>query len=160
MPLAFMLAMQASGMVVDYLGTRQQEAFGRYGARLNQASIESEIEQTRLETEDASVEALKQLRQTMGTQLAVFAARGTNPGQGNAALLINEDIGSFNSDQQTRKLNQLYRENTIRGGGLISKLNEESANANLWKGFAQRTFGRIPIGGLAKQFGLTQLGGS
>ena len=66
MPFALMLAMQAAGMVTDWIGTRQQQMFADMGAKVQQAGIESNIELARLESEDESVNAMKQLRQTLG----------------------------------------------------------------------------------------------
>lgn len=148
MPLALLLAMQASGMIVDYLGTKNQQQMADMGAKLQQASIESNIEQTRLETEDASLQALKNLRQTMGTQLAIFAARGTSPGAGSALSLVNNSVGNFNADERMRRLNLLGRENALKGNGLISKLNQQSNNASLWQGFTQRSINRFPTSGV------------
>jgi uncharacterized protein YutE (UPF0331/DUF86 family) len=84
MPFALLLAMQASGMIIDWLGTRNQQMYADMGAKLQQAGIESEIEQNRLQTENDSLQEMKNLRQTLGTQAAIFAARGTRAGVGSA----------------------------------------------------------------------------
>lgn len=165
MPLAFLLAMQAAGMVVDYLGTRNQAQMNQYGYQLQRAGIEANIEQTRLETEDATLEALKNLRKNMGTQLAVFAARGTNPGAGSAFSILTENIGNFNSDERTRRMNLLGNENTLKAGGTIAKLNQSGDNNKLWSGFASRTISGIPTSPkvwnqVGKSFGFSQKAGT
>lgn len=173
MPFALLLAMQAAGMVVDYLGTKQQAAWGEYGAKIQQAGLEANIQQTRLETEDASLVALQNLRKNMGTQLAIFAARGTNPGAGSALSLLTENISNFNSDERMRRMNLLGRENTLKAGGAIAKLNQAAESSKLWNSFAQRTISNIPLGSLgggrgansftgssARSYGLTQMGGT
>lgn len=174
MPFALLLAMQAAGMVVDYMGTKQQAMWGEYGAKIQQAGIEANIEQTRLETEDASLQALQNLRKNMGTQLAIFAARGTQPGAGSAFSLLNENIGNFNADERTRRMNLLGRENMLKAGGSIAKLNQQGEKSRLWQGFSQRTVNRIPLGSLSSSgdssnsfsgsratgYGLTQMGGT
>lgn len=174
MPFALLLAMQAAGMVIDYFGTQQQQDFADYGAKIQQAGIEANIQQTRLDTEDASLSALQNLRKNMGTQLAIFAARGTASGAGSAFSLITENIGNFNSDERMRRMNLLGRENTLKAGGAISKLNQQAENSKLWQGFAQRTINRIPVGsagssgssafsgssaGASGSYGLTQMAG-
>lgn len=162
MPYALLLAMQAAGMVTDWFGTRNQQRIGDMGARLQQAGIEADIQQTRLEAEDASLQAMKDLRRNLGTQAAVFAARGTRPGAGSALSLSTESIGNFNSDERMRRMNQLGRETALRAGKSIAKLNQQSTNANLWKGFASRTLNTFGTGYLydqaTKSFGLTSKG--
>ncbi len=158
MPFAFLLAMQASGMVVDYLGTRQQADFMRMGAQLQQAGIESQMEMTRLSSEDASLQAMKQLRQSMGAQLAIFGARGTNPSAGSAFSLLTQNIGNFNADERTRRMNLLGRLNELKANKTISMLDQSSQTSKLWQSFAQRSFNRFPTSG--QGFGMSSIGGS
>lgn len=162
MQIALLLAMQAAGMVVDYLGTAQQQKFGAYGAQLQQAGIEMQIEQNRLQAEDESLQSLRNLRQTLGSQAAIFAARGTNPGAGSAVLFSNETMRNFNEDERMRRMNMLGREGQLRGNRAISQLNQMGENSKLWQGFAQRTIKRVPTSPQAwnqigKNFGLTDI---
>lgn len=147
MPLALLLGMQAAGMVFDYMGTKYQSDLIKMGSQIQQAGQEANIQQTRLEAEDASLQALVKLRKTMGTQLAIFAARGTNAGAGSAFITINESVGNFNSDDRLRKLNLLGRVNEIKGKGVISRLNEASEVSKLWQGFGQRTLNKFSSSG-------------
>lgn len=161
MPLAFLLAMQAAGMVVDYLGTQNQQRLADMGAQLQQAGIEANIEQTRLETEDASLQALRTLRKNLGSQAALFAARGTAQGAGTAVSFLTQSIGNFNEDERMRRLNLLGKETALKGEGLISRLNQSGGNSKLWQGFSQRSMSRIPTspeawGQAGKSFGMSQ----
>jgi uncharacterized protein YukE len=174
MPFALLLAMQASGMVVDYIGSRNQNTMTNMGMKVEQAGIESNIYQTRLETEDASLQSIKQLRQTLGSQIAVFAARGTSTGGGSAISLLNESVSNFNSDDRMRRLNGLGKENQLRGGAALSRLQNASDVSKLWQGFASRTINRFPssvagwkqgmtdfkqgVQTLKQSFGLTSIG--
>lgn len=167
MPFFLLLAMQAAGMVVDYLGTKNQAEMMNMGMKVQQAGIDANIEQTRLETQDESLNSMKQLRQTLGTQLAVFAARGTNPGAGSAASIFNESLGNFNADERIRRLNLLGKENQLRAGKAISRLQNSSDISSLWRGFAQRTINRFPTSfsgwqqgakDVGEGFGLTKIG--
>ena len=131
MPLALLLAMQAAGMVTDWLGTSNQQRLGDMGAQLQQAGIEANIEATRLETEDASLQALRNLRYTLGSQIAAFAARGTSTAGGSAVGLLTESIGNFNADERMRRMNLLGRENELKGQKLLSKLDQAGQNTKL-----------------------------
>lgn len=163
MPIALLLAMQAAGMIVDWLGTQEQQRIANMGAKIQQAGIEANIQQTRLEAEDESVQALINLRKQLGAQAAIFAARGTAQGAGNSVLFTQESISDYKSDERMRRMNLLGRENELKAGGLISKLNQQGQNTKLWQGFAQRSMNRIPTsqqawGQMGKNFGMTQLG--
>lgn len=164
MPFALLLAMQAAGMIVDYMGTRNQADMMNMGMKLQQAGIEANIQQTKLETEDASVQAMKHLRQTLGSQIAIFAARGTATFGGSAVSLLNESVSNFNSDERVRRLNAMGKENQLRAGSAISRLQNSSDTAKLWQSFASRTINRFPSSlsgstGGNQGFGLTSGGG-
>jgi hypothetical protein len=167
MPFALLLAMQAAGMVVDWIGTQNQQQMADMGAKIQQAGIEANIQQTRLETEDASLQALKTLRQNLGSQIATYAARGTATFAGSALTSLTESQGNFNSDERTRRINLIGKENTLKAGGVISRLNQAGESSKLWQGFASRSLNRFPssvagwkqgIKDFNQGFGLTSLG--
>ena len=127
-----LLAMQAAGMVTDYFGAKNQDEMMKMGMKLQQAGIEANIYQSRLESQEASLASIKQLRQTMGSQLAIMAARGTSSAGGSALSFLNESIGNFNADERIRKLNLLGRENQLRANSAISRLQYSSDSSKLW----------------------------
>lgn len=144
MPIYLLLAMQAAGMITDYFGARNQDKLMQMGMKVQQAGIESDLAMTRLQSQDASLQAMKQLRQTMGTQIATMAARGTRMGAGSAFSLLQESLANFNSDEKIRKLNLLGKENQLRAGAAMSRLQYMGDSSKLWQGFAQRTINRFP----------------
>lgn len=168
MPFYLLLAMQAAGMITDFIGTRNQADMQRLGYKVEQAGIEANIYQTRLETEDQSLNNMKNLRQTLGSQIATMAARGTASGAGSASLFLNESQGAFNADERVRKLNALGKENQLRAGKINSYLKYQSENSKLWQSFASRTFNKFPssvsgwdqgISDFKEGFGFSQIGG-
>ncbi len=167
MPFALLLAMQASGMIVDYFASSNQQKMMEMGSKIQQAGIESNIQQTRLEAEDESLQSLKKLRQTLGTQIATFAARGTSTAAGSAVGLMQGSVGNFNTDERMRRMNLLAKTNSLKGEGLISQLNNAGESSKLWQGFASRTINRFPgttagwkqgIADAKSSFGLTSSG--
>ncbi len=162
-----LLAMQAAGMITDYFGAKNQDQQMKMGMKVQEAGIEANLYQTRLESQDASLQAMKQLRQTMGTQIAVMAARGTSTGAGSAVGLLNENINNFNTDERIRKLNLLGRENQLRAGKAMSRLQYSSDSSKLWQGFSQRSINRFPssfsgwngASDASQGFGMTSVGG-
>lgn len=172
MPIAFLLALQASGMVVDWLGKKEQARMGRMGAEIEQAGIESEIQTTRLQTEEDSLAAMKQLRQNLGTQAAMFAARGVASGAGSAMLFANESVGNFNADERVRRINQLGNEARLKAGKTLSTLHQKTTESKLWNEFGKSVINRVPTSpdawgqiskGFSKKsgygFGFTPVGG-
>lgn len=167
MPFYLLLAMQAAGMVVDYYGMKEQQRYSRMGQKIEQAGMEANIYATRAETEDASLQAMQELRKNMGSQIAIFSARGTSTSGGSAVGIFNESITNFNTDERMRRMNQLVRENQIKAGGTISSLNYEANKSQKWQGFLKNTINRFPTStqgygfgqGNKSSFGLTPIGG-
>ena len=143
MPIQLLLAMQAAGMVIDYMGSRQQAMLSEMGMKVQQAGIEANIAQTRLQAEDESLMAMKKLRQTLGTQIATFAARGTRTGVGSALSIMTGSLSNYASDERMRKLNLLGKVTSLRGEGLISRLQNQTEVSRMWQGFANRTLNRF-----------------
>ena len=169
MPLAFLLAMQASGMIIDYLGKQDQIRMGRMGAKLEQESINADIASSRLQYEEQSLQAMKQLRQNMGSQAALFAARGIRSGTAMPLLFSSESVGNFNSNERIRKLNQTTHEAQLKAGMTMSKLHQKTNENKIWNEFRQSAISKVPTSPQAWQgfnqafsnggFGLTKVGG-
>jgi len=145
MPVAFLLAMQAAGMVIDWYGTNQQKQLSRLGTQIEQAGIESQIQMTRLEAEEASLAAMKKLRQTMGSQAAVFAARGTFGGAGSALALTTQSMTDFSSDERIRKINQQAKEANLRANSTMAGLHQLTYETQLGQAMRQRFFDKLPL---------------
>ena len=154
MPLAFLLALQASGMVVDWFGANEQVRLGKMGAQVEQAGIASNIVASRLQAEDESLQSLKNLRMTLGSQAAYAASRGVHLGSGNSVITTETSVGNFNADERIRKINQSGNEAALRAGQTLSKLHESTYENNTWNQFTRRSINRIPTSDTAwKQIG-------
>jgi hypothetical protein len=167
MPFTLLLAMQAAGMVTDLFGTYSQSKMLGLANEAQQAGIEANIAQTRVQAQDESLQAMRQLRTTMGSQIATMAARGTSTGAGSALSILNSDIGTFNEDEKVRRLNLLGKENQLRAGSAMSNLQYSSDVSKLWSSFATRSINSFPsslsgwssMGKSGSQgFGLTSIG--
>ena len=139
-----LLGMQAAGMITDFIGARSQEELMNQGRQIDQAGLEANLAQTQLQAQDESLNAMKELRQTMGSQIAYMAARGTASGAGNAVTALNESIGNFNQDEKVRKMNLLGKENQLKGKSALSQIQYNTDSSALWQGFSSRTFNRFP----------------
>lgn len=142
--LGFMLAMQAAGMIVDYSAKQEQIKQGALGAQVEQAGITSNIAQARLQYEDESLQSMKQLRQNLGSQMALNAARGTRSGAGNAAISQSNSTSNFNADARMRKINELSQEANLKAGMTLSKLHESTNENKITNEFRQSVFNKLP----------------
>jgi hypothetical protein len=159
-----LLAMQAAGMVVDYLGTAHSINIARKGYELQQQAIEKSIQLSRLQTEDESLQSLISLRKNLGSQAVMLAARGVSGSSGIGAIAMTESVSNFNMDEKMRRINQEVTESKLRSNKEASKLQFQSFKGNRWSAFATRTANRFPTSPaaynqLAKNFGLTEVEG-
>lgn len=143
-PIGALIAMQAAGMVVDYLGTKDQIEMGKRGAQIENEQLERELSMTRLQAEDASLEAMKKLRENLGAQAVYMAARGTRGSAGSALTFRQESISNFNADERMRKINQMSREAAYRTQKTINELHQNAYEKKAWNSFVSRSINRIP----------------
>ena len=143
-----LLSMQAAGMVFDWFGNENQKDIGRAGMRLEQAAIDANISMTRLQAEDASLAAMQNLRKTLGSQAAYFAANG---GRGNPSFGT-EAMHTFGQEEKTRRLNLMGRENELRAQGIMSKLHQKGFEQGLDQSFWNRAINMLPVSGIVNKF--------
>lgn len=161
---AILLAMQAAGMVVDYMGKQEQVRLGRMGAQVEEAGINANIASSRLQAEDESLQSMVALRKNLGTQAAMLAARGTRAGAGTAIVAPMTSVSNFNADERIRKINQMGRENSLKANKVLSSLHQQTSENNIWNEFRQNIINKIPTSPAAynewaKSFGLSKVGG-
>ncbi len=151
-----LLAMQASGMIMDWSANQNQIRLGRMGTQLEQAGINANIELTRAQAEDQSLESMKSLRQNLGSQIAISAARGVQSGAGSTASIFNESISNYNSDAQARRMNLLSREASLRAQGVLSGLHQLQSETQLGQSMTNRWLQNIPISSALGKMGATK----
>ena len=141
-PAAFLLALQAGGMVVDFLGKQKQVGASKQAAALEQQQIDQQIQLSRVQYEEESLASLRELRQNLGTQMAVAAARGGSSGTN--VLAMQESISAQGSDARIRKINQLSQEAALKTNKRLSELHQKTTENNIWNEFKSNTFNKIP----------------
>ena len=146
---AFLVSMQAAGAISDIIGTRQQQGLGRAGSEVEQAQINTRMEEERVASALRSLDAMKQLRMTMASQRAIFAARGQKAGAGSAFSISQASVREFQSDERVRKMNLITRQGTLRAAGVLSGMHQLSSETQLGQELSQRMWQRTPF----SQFG-------
>jgi hypothetical protein len=169
--LGLLLGMQAAGAIMDYRSMRSQQKLIGVGRQLEQAAYETNLEAIRLEADEASLQAMKDLRQNIGTQIVTQAARGTSTAQGSAQMLMTQSTSQFENDERKRRMNLMAKEANLRANNVLSGLHTLQSETQLGQAFTQRLLNQIPTSeafgefrktGFAKSigFGLEEVKGS
>lgn len=126
---AFLLAMQAAGLVSSLFGAKSQEKFIKIGRKLEQEQFSTNLQAIKLQSAEDSLSEMKQLRQNIGTQIATQAARGNRGGSSYSG--INEASRNFNEDERTRRMNLLAKESELRANHVLSGLHSLQSETQL-----------------------------
>lgn len=149
----FLLAMQAAGAIGDVIGTSAQTKTLKKGAEVQQANIQTRMNEEQLSASLAAVDSMKALRQTLASQRAIFAARGTDPGAGSAAIVSAASTHEAGVDERVRRMNLLSREASLRANSTLAGLHALAGETQLGQQLSQRLFQQIPFSELGKAVG-------
>lgn len=153
-----LLAFQAAGMVLDYRATKNNQKLIQQGRMLESAAIDTNLEAIRLESSEASLAEMKELRQNLGTQIAEQAARGNAPGAGTSITMQAASVGAFNADERTRRMNLLAKEANLRASNILSGLHSLQSETQLGQAMTSRFISSAPVSSAFDAFGKTDLG--
>jgi len=126
---AFLLSMQAAGLVSSIFGAKSQQKYIKLGRQLEQEQFTTNLQAIKLQSAEASLDEMKQLRQTIGSQIAIQATRGNRGGSSYAG--ISEASHNFDSDERTRRMNLLAKESELRANHVLSGLHSLQAETQL-----------------------------
>lgn len=143
---AFLVAMQAAGSIMDWQETQNQKKLIAMGRQLEQKSFETNLEAIQLESSEASLMEMKQLKENLGSQIAMNAARGTSSAAGTAQTKIQGAQSDFNADERVRRMNLLTREAALRGNNVISGLHTLQSETQLGQNLTKRLMSNISTG--------------
>jgi hypothetical protein len=156
--LGFLVAMQAAGMIVDLSSYHSNQKIINMGRQLENAAFETNMQALKLESTEASIAEMKQLRENLGNQIATNAARGTSSSQGSALSLQQKSIGTFNADERTRRINLMAKESQLRANKVLSGLHTLRSETELGRAMVGRQIDKIPTSATVEAFGKTDLG--
>ena len=140
---AFLLAMQAAGLVTSLFAKKSQMDTIKIGRKLEQEQFSTNMEAIKLQSSEGSLEEMKMVRQNIGTQIAANAAKGNRGGS--SFLGIQESISNLNTDERKRRINLLAKESELRSGNILSGLHTAQAETQLGQSLLKDIFNTIPI---------------
>lgn len=149
---AFLISMQAAGVVFSAIDTSKNLNLIRQGRELEQEAVNTNLEALRAQSSESSLEAIKQLRENVSNQIAQNSARGTASGAGSAQSALQASEGNFGQDENTRRLNLLVKENELRAAGVLSGLHTLTSETKLGQSLTNQIFNNLPISSLSKLF--------
>jgi len=126
---AFLLSMQAAGLVTSLFGARNQEKYIQLGRKLEKEQYAANLEAIRLQSAESSLDEMKQLRQNIGTQIVNQAAKGNRGGSSYAGIAKSSE--NFNKDERARRMNLLAKESELRANHVLSGLHTLESESRL-----------------------------
>ena len=145
---AFLLSMQAAGLVSSIFGAKSQQKYIQLGRKLEQEQYTTNLQALKLQSSEDSLAEMKQLRQNIGTQIATQAARGNRGGSSYAG--INKSVNSFDSDERTRRMNLLAKESELRANHVLSGLHSLQSETQLGQSLTSTFLNSIQTTSLLK----------
>jgi hypothetical protein len=135
-------AMSAAGAIVDIFQTGNQQKIIRLGRKVEHAAFETNMAALELQTTEASLDEMVELRKVIGSQIAMNAARGTASGAGSAVAVMGESFATFEKDERVRRINLLSKQATLRAGDTLSGLKQLTSETQLGQALTKRIFGK------------------
>lgn len=143
---AFLLAMQAAGLVTSLFASNSQDKFIKLGRQLEQGQFSTNLEALRLQSSESSLDEMKQLRQNISSQIVVNAAKGNRGGSSYSG--ISKASNTFESDERSRRLNLLAKESELRANHVLSGLHSLESESQLGQSLTKDLFNTLPISSL------------
>lgn len=145
---AFLFSMQAAGMVSSIFGKRSQQKYIQLGRTLEQEQYKTNLQAVRLQSAEGSLSEMKELRQNIGSQIAIQAARGNRGGSSYAG--ISKASNTFNQDEQKRRMNLLASESELRANHVLSGLHSLQSETQLGQALSSELLNSIQTTSLLK----------
>lgn len=140
---AFLLSMQAAGLVTSFFGKRSQYKTIELGRKLENEQFKTNMEAIKLQSAEASLDEMKQVRQNVGSQIVANAARGNRGGS--SYLGINESVNNLNNDERKRRMNLLAKESELRANHILSGLHTNDSETQLGQSLMKDLLNTLPI---------------
>ncbi len=144
---AFLLSMQAAGLVTSFFGKKSQMKTIELGRKLEQEQFSTNMQAIKLESSEASLDEMKQVRENIGSQIVTNAARGNRGGT--SYLGIDESAHNLETDERKRRMNLMAKESQLRAGNILSGLHTLDSETQLGQSLFKDVLNTLPISSAA-----------
>lgn len=139
---AFLLSMQAAGLVSSAFSYKNKMQTIETGRKLEQEQFTTNLQAIRLQSDQQSLNEIRQVRKNIGSQIAANAAMGRSGGSAYSGIA--ETSRSYNEDERTRRLNLLAKESELRAGNVLSGLHTLQSETQLGQALTSQILNTIP----------------
>ncbi len=126
---AMLLGAQAAGIGVNLLAARTEKRAANAAIEAERSQLKLRAEQEDLAFIEANTASLENLAETLSTQRAILAARGTAAGFGSAYSLAEKSVRAQKADENARKLNKTFQESQMQGLNRLLNIKRAGAQA-------------------------------
>jgi hypothetical protein len=148
---AFLLSMQAAGVVVSMWSKHSADKQIQQGRAIEKAGIEMNMAANNYEFQETSLASMQELRQNLGTQAVMQAARGVSTGTESSVGQAQKSISSQKGEQEARRMRLLAREAELRASNVLSGLHTMQSETQLGQTLSKDLFEAASTG--IRQFG-------
>jgi transcriptional regulator of heat shock response len=148
----FLLAMSAAGAIISTKQAGEQQKLIKLGRQLETSALETNLEALRAQNSESSLDAIKSLRENVSNQIAINAARGVASGAGSAQGAISSSENAYATDEKTRRMNLLVKENELRAANVISGFHTLASETKVGQSLTNQIFNNLPVSSLSKLF--------
>jgi len=139
MTLSFYVAMQAAGAIGSFLDTQSRIQMLQLGKSVDDAMYNANMATIEANAAKGSQASMDALRENLGTQLVVQAARGTGGG-GTAGALANKSVKSTQEDLAQGRLNLMAQKANLKTQHIKSGLEVLASETQLGQQFRKEVF--------------------
>lgn len=140
---AGLVAIQIAGTMMSVFQGSNQRSIMEAGRAVEHDQMLTNLQMLSAQSAQASLAEMKQLRENIGSQIAIQAARGTAGGSGSAASLQARSKGKFGEDEQTRRLNLLAKQSSLKAADALSGFNTLAGETQLGQKVSEKIFNTI-----------------
>lgn len=145
---AFLFAMQAAGLVTSFWNANSQEKYIKLGRKLEQEQYSTNLKALQVQSAESSLDEMKVLRQNIGSQIAIQAARGNRGGSSYAG--INKASNTFEDDERKRRMNLMSAESELRANHVLSGLHSLQSETQLGQSLTSTVLNSVQTTSLLK----------
>jgi len=142
---AFLLAMIAAGTIKPMVDQSKNKGLIQIGKDLEKEAFNTNMEVLRTQNSEASLNEIQSLRTNVADQIALNAARGTSSGAGSAQTSIQKSEQIYASDEQSRRMNLLAKENELRASNVLSGLHTLASETQMGQSLTNQIFNNLPV---------------
>jgi IMP dehydrogenase/GMP reductase len=127
----FLFAMQAAGAITSIWQNQGAESTIQQGRKLEKAGIEANMAALNYEFEESSLADMQTLRQNLGTQIVMDAARGNASGTQGSVVRAQKSISASSKDTEAKRMRLLAKEADLRAKDVLSGLHTLESETEL-----------------------------